>query len=137
MSAGTWSTQTLATYTLSGNTNSFTMKSSKGDCGVSSGTFSCGSGVSSSSFSAVIINYYTVREGSFTYSPISTGQLRGKCSAGVSRIDLVFERRHSEWHGPGDCIYRKQSLPEVHFGYKRFMISSDNGATWACFQLFE
>ncbi|KAF7305288.1 RNase Gf29 [Mycena chlorophos] len=54
LSAGTWSTQTLATMTLSGNSNGFTMTSSKGDCGVSSsGEFSCGSGVSSTTFTAV------------------------------------------------------------------------------------
>jgi len=53
LSAGTWSTQTLATYTLSGTVDSFTMTSSKGSCGVSSGQFTCGSGVSSTTFSAV------------------------------------------------------------------------------------
>jgi len=52
LSLGTWSTQTLATYTLSGTSSSFTLTSSKGSCGVSSGAFSCGSGVSTS-FSAV------------------------------------------------------------------------------------
>ncbi|KAF7337842.1 RNase Gf29 [Mycena venus] len=53
LSLGTWSTQTLATYTISGTMDSFTMTSSKGNCGVSSGTFACGSGVSLTSFSAV------------------------------------------------------------------------------------
>ncbi|EIN13900.1 ribonuclease T2 [Punctularia strigosozonata HHB-11173 SS5] len=53
LSGGTWSTQTLATYTISGSADSFTMKTSKGSCGVSSGALKCGSGVSSSSFSAV------------------------------------------------------------------------------------
>ncbi|EJF67147.1 ribonuclease T2 [Dichomitus squalens LYAD-421 SS1] len=53
ISAGTWSTQTLATYTFSGTTSSFTLSSSKGSCGVSSGKFSCGSDVSASTFSAV------------------------------------------------------------------------------------
>ncbi|KAF8910107.1 ribonuclease [Gymnopilus junonius] len=53
LSLGTWSTQTLATYTLSGSTSSFTMTSSKGNCGVSGGEFSCGSGVSQTTFSAV------------------------------------------------------------------------------------
>ncbi|KJA28519.1 hypothetical protein HYPSUDRAFT_128901 [Hypholoma sublateritium FD-334 SS-4] len=53
LSAGTWSTQTLATYTISGTTSSFTMTSSKGNCGVSGTTFSCGSGVSLTTFSAV------------------------------------------------------------------------------------
>ncbi|KAG6889986.1 hypothetical protein C0995_012946 [Termitomyces sp. Mi166 len=54
LTLGTWSTQTLATMTLSGTTSSFTMKSSKGPCGVSGGVFACGSGVTASSFSAAI-----------------------------------------------------------------------------------
>ncbi|KAF9055930.1 ribonuclease T2 [Panaeolus papilionaceus] len=53
LSLGTWSTQTLATYTFSGTASSFTMTSSKGNCGVSGGTFACGSGVSLTTFSAV------------------------------------------------------------------------------------
>ncbi|KAJ7878993.1 ribonuclease, partial [Mycena olivaceomarginata] len=53
LSAGTWSTQTLATYTITGTATSFTMTSSKGNCGVSGGTFTCGSGVTLTSFSAV------------------------------------------------------------------------------------
>ncbi|KAF9469820.1 ribonuclease T2 [Collybia nuda] len=53
LSLGTWSTQTLATYTISGGSSSFTMTSSKGNCGVTSGLLSCGSGVSLTSFSAV------------------------------------------------------------------------------------
>ena len=55
LSLGTWSTQTLATFTLSGSASSFTTTSSKGDCGVSGGKFSCGSGVSLTRFSAVRI----------------------------------------------------------------------------------
>ncbi|KII93610.1 hypothetical protein PLICRDRAFT_398873 [Plicaturopsis crispa FD-325 SS-3] len=53
LTAGTWSTQTLATYTFSGSASSFTLKTSKGSCGVSGGKFACGSGVSATSFSAV------------------------------------------------------------------------------------
>ncbi|PPR01915.1 hypothetical protein CVT24_001254 [Panaeolus cyanescens] len=53
LSLGTWSTQTLATYTFSGSASSFTMTSSKGNCGVSGGTLTCGSGVSLTTFSAV------------------------------------------------------------------------------------
>ncbi|KAJ7109894.1 ribonuclease T2 [Mycena epipterygia] len=53
LSLGTWSTQTLATYTLSGTAQSFTLTSSKGACGVSAGVFACGSSVASSTFSAV------------------------------------------------------------------------------------
>ncbi|KIM47510.1 hypothetical protein M413DRAFT_22164 [Hebeloma cylindrosporum] len=53
LSTGTWSTQTLATFRLSGTASSFTMTSSRGNCGVSAGSFSCGSGVSLTTFSAV------------------------------------------------------------------------------------
>ncbi|KAF5368614.1 hypothetical protein D9758_002208 [Tetrapyrgos nigripes] len=53
LSLGTWSTQTLATYTLSGTESSLTLTSSKGKCGVSSGKFACGSGVTSTTFEAV------------------------------------------------------------------------------------
>ncbi|KAJ7161258.1 ribonuclease [Mycena crocata] len=52
LSLGTWSTQTLATYTLTGTPSSFTLTSSKGSCGVSGGVFACGSGLSST-FSTV------------------------------------------------------------------------------------
>ncbi|KAJ7286495.1 ribonuclease T2 [Mycena rebaudengoi] len=45
LSLGTWSTQTLATFTLTGTLTR--------NCGVSGGTFACGSGVSLTSFSAV------------------------------------------------------------------------------------
>ncbi|KIK63506.1 hypothetical protein GYMLUDRAFT_41181 [Collybiopsis luxurians FD-317 M1] len=53
LTAGTWSTQTLATMTLAGTTSSFTMTSSKGSCGVSGGELTCGSGVTATKFSAV------------------------------------------------------------------------------------
>jgi ribonuclease T2 len=60
LSLGTWSTQTLATYTLTGTMSSFTMTSSKGNCGVSGGKFACGSGVALTSFSAVSLNLHGV-----------------------------------------------------------------------------
>lgn len=53
LSAGTWSTQTLATITYSGSASSLKLSSSKGSCGVSGGAFSCGSGVTASTFTAV------------------------------------------------------------------------------------
>ncbi|KAJ7897195.1 ribonuclease T2 [Mycena olivaceomarginata] len=52
LSLGTWSTQTLASYTLSGSASSLKLSSSKGTCGVSGGVFGCGNG-DSSTFSAV------------------------------------------------------------------------------------
>ncbi|KAJ8523291.1 hypothetical protein ONZ45_g219 [Pleurotus djamor] len=53
LSAATWSTQPLATFTLKGSSESFTMSSSKGDCGVINGALRCGSNVESTTFSAV------------------------------------------------------------------------------------
>ncbi|KAJ7633151.1 RNase Gf29 [Roridomyces roridus] len=53
LTAGTWSTQTLATMHISGSASGFTFTSSKGNCGVSGGEFTCGSGVSLSTFTAV------------------------------------------------------------------------------------
>ncbi|KZT54778.1 ribonuclease Le37 [Calocera cornea HHB12733] len=53
LSLATWSTQTCATFTYSGSASGFTMTSSKGECGVLSGALTCGSGVSSSTFTAV------------------------------------------------------------------------------------
>ncbi|KAJ6520138.1 ribonuclease T2 [Mycena sanguinolenta] len=52
LSLGTWSTQTLATYTLSGSATAMKLSSSKGTCGVGDGVFGCGNG-DSTTFSAV------------------------------------------------------------------------------------
>ncbi|KAF5875591.1 putative ribonuclease t2 protein [Botrytis fragariae] len=47
ISAGTWYTSgTCATYTATASGTGFTLKSSKGTCGISGSTFSCGAGVS-------------------------------------------------------------------------------------------
>jgi ribonuclease T2 len=53
LTAGTWSTQTLASMALAGSASGFTMTSSKGACGVSGGALACGSGVSAGTFTAV------------------------------------------------------------------------------------
>ncbi|KAI1275139.1 ribonuclease-like protein T2 [Xylaria sp. FL0933] len=53
ISAGTWyTTGTCATYTATASGSGFTLKSSKGNCGVVSGAFTCGSGVSATVFTA-------------------------------------------------------------------------------------
>jgi ribonuclease T2 len=54
ISGGTWyTTGTCAGFTATSSGNGFTLKSSKGDCAVSDGKLTCGSGVSSaSSFSS-------------------------------------------------------------------------------------
>ncbi|KAJ7137934.1 ribonuclease T2-like protein [Mycena epipterygia] len=82
LSLGTWSTQTLATYTLTGTTNSFTMTSSKGNCGVSAGTFACGSGVSLTTFSAVT---------SGTTLLLASGGSTAWTSDGVPSGTIVFD----------------------------------------------
>ena len=51
ISAGTWyTTGTCATYTATTSGSGFTLKSSKGNCGIVSGAFSCASGVSATVF---------------------------------------------------------------------------------------
>ncbi|KAH8599738.1 ribonuclease T2-like protein [Bisporella sp. PMI_857] len=53
ISAGTWySTGTCATYTATASGSGFTLKSSKGNCAISSGTFSCASGLTATVFTA-------------------------------------------------------------------------------------
>ncbi|ORY67828.1 ribonuclease T2 [Pseudomassariella vexata] len=53
ISAGTWySTGTCATYTAAASGAGFTLKSSKGTCGVVSGAITCGSGVTATVFTA-------------------------------------------------------------------------------------
>ncbi|QRW12786.1 ribonuclease T2 family [Ceratobasidium sp. AG-Ba] len=47
LTAGTWSVQTCATYTITTVSGGFTLTTSKGPCQVSGGTFSCGSSVPS------------------------------------------------------------------------------------------
>ena len=47
--------QPLPRFMLSGSSSSFTLKSQKGNCGVSNGMFSCGSSVSASTFYVVRI----------------------------------------------------------------------------------
>ncbi|KAH8898934.1 ribonuclease T2 [Thozetella sp. PMI_491] len=53
ISAGTWyTTGTCATYTATASGSGFTLTSSKGNCGIVSGAFSCGSGVTATVFTA-------------------------------------------------------------------------------------
>ncbi|KAF2972757.1 hypothetical protein GQX73_g782 [Xylaria multiplex] len=54
ITAGTWyTTGTCATYTATASGSGFTLASSKGNCGVVSGAFTCASGVSATVFTAV------------------------------------------------------------------------------------
>ncbi|KAI0144587.1 ribonuclease T2 [Xylariaceae sp. FL1272] len=63
--AGTWYTSgTCATYTATASDSGFTLKSSKGTCGISDDTFTCGSGVSATVF--------TASDGSLAYDGATT-----------------------------------------------------------------
>ncbi|KAI1267348.1 ribonuclease-like protein T2 [Xylariaceae sp. FL1019] len=54
ITAGTWyTTGTCATFTATTSGSGFTLKTSKGTCGVSSGTLTCGSGVTATVFTTV------------------------------------------------------------------------------------
>ncbi|KAI0413453.1 ribonuclease T2-like protein [Xylaria grammica] len=54
ITAGTWyTTGTCATYTATASGSGFTLASSKGNCGIVSGAFTCASGVSATVFNAV------------------------------------------------------------------------------------
>ncbi|KAG9248957.1 ribonuclease-like protein T2 [Calycina marina] len=65
ISAGTWySTGTCATYTATTSGSGFTLTSSKGQCGISSGTFVCASGTAATVFTAV--------DGKLAYSEATT-----------------------------------------------------------------
>ncbi|RPB00769.1 ribonuclease T2 [Choiromyces venosus 120613-1] len=53
ISAGTWyTTGTCAKFTATPSSSGFTLTSSKGNCGIASGAFSCGSGVTATVFMA-------------------------------------------------------------------------------------
>lgn len=96
ISAGTWyTTGTCATFTASASGDGFTLKSSKGSCGVQSGVFTCGSGVSSTVFTddSGSLAY----EGSDAFSTDSTpsGSTQAKVYVGSSHASKFT----IEWQG--------------------------------------
>lgn len=106
LSAGTWSTQTLATYTISGTTSSFTMTSSKGNCGVSGTTFSCGSGVTATTFSAVRRSAFTAFKLRYiinTWFVCRVGGIWKQPPPRLWRIDSIQQRWNSQWF---HCLHR-------------------------------
>ncbi|GJJ13804.1 hypothetical protein Clacol_008061 [Clathrus columnatus] len=98
LTSGTWSVQTPATFTATTSGSGFTLKTSKGNCGVSGGQFECGSGVSSSVFGATTSgeNLLLTFQGSseFTASsvPSGTAQIAIFTGSGKSEdFNLVFD----------------------------------------------
>lgn len=60
LTAGTWSVQTPATFTITPSGSGFTLTTSKGPCSVVSGQFKCGSGITAAIFGSVGSPYYYV-----------------------------------------------------------------------------
>lgn len=73
--AGTWyTTGTCAGYTATASGSGFTLKSSKGDCGIVNSIFTCAAGVAASTFtvcyhptSPIDMQLYAVHNSSFKY----------------------------------------------------------------------
>ncbi|KAH8914203.1 ribonuclease T2 [Atractiella rhizophila] len=84
LSAGTWSVQTCATFTATASGDGFTLKSSKGQCGVSSGTFGCGSGVSGTVFTFGGANLQYDGSADFSADSIPSGSTQVEISTGTS-----------------------------------------------------
>ncbi|KAI1435856.1 ribonuclease-like protein T2 [Xylaria sp. CBS 124048] len=75
ISAGKWFTSgTCATYTATPSGSGFTLKSSKGTCGITGDTFSCGSGISATIFNADGNNLALDGSSTFFAASAPTGQ---------------------------------------------------------------
>lgn len=85
ISAGTWYTSgTCATFTASASGSGFTLKSSKGSCGVSSGVFTCGSGVSSTVFTSSGSTLLYSGSSAFSTDSTPSGSTQAKVYSGSS-----------------------------------------------------
>ncbi|KAI1312017.1 ribonuclease T2-like protein [Xylaria venustula] len=92
ISAGTWyTTGTCATYTATASGSGFTLKSSKGTCGIVSGTFSCGSGVSATVFSAVSGKLAYNGGTTFYASVVPTGSTQATVYTSSKSYTVSFE----------------------------------------------
>ncbi|KAI0798902.1 ribonuclease-like protein T2 [Xylaria sp. FL0064] len=92
ISAGTWyTTGTCATYTATASGSGFTLKSSKGNCGVVSGAFTCGSGVSATVFSAS--SEKLAYNGAFTFyaSVVPTGSTQATIYTSSKSYSVSFQ----------------------------------------------
>ncbi|KFZ02838.1 hypothetical protein V502_11467 [Pseudogymnoascus sp. VKM F-4520 (FW-2644)] len=90
--AGTWyTTGTCAGYTATASGSGFTLKSSKGDCGIVNSIFTCAAGVAASTFteSAGLLAY----EGSsnFYTTAVPSGSVQGKVSTTEQAVVVTFK----------------------------------------------
>ncbi|KAI1881149.1 hypothetical protein JX265_001389 [Neoarthrinium moseri] len=85
ISAGTWYTSgTCATYTATASGSGFTLKSSKGNCGLSGGVFTCGSGVTSTVFTASGSSLMASGSTAFSADSTASGSTQVKVYSGSS-----------------------------------------------------
>ncbi|KAI1422029.1 ribonuclease T2-like protein [Xylaria sp. FL1777] len=92
ISAGTWyTTGTCATYTATASGSGFTLKSSKGTCGVVSGAFTCGSGVSATVFNAVSGKLAYNGASTFYASVVPTGTTQATVYTSSKTYSVSFQ----------------------------------------------
>lgn len=85
ISAGTWYTSgTCATFTAAASGSGFTLHSSKGNCGIVSGALSCGSGVSSTVFTADGTSLQASGSSTFSADSVASGSTQVKVYSGSS-----------------------------------------------------
>ncbi|KAJ4392269.1 Ribonuclease T2 precursor (RNase T2) [Gnomoniopsis smithogilvyi] len=91
ISAGTWyTTGTCATFTATASGSGFTLKTSKGSCGVVSGAISCASGVTASVFTTV--NGLLAYNGATTFytSVVPTGSTQATVYTASKSYSVTF-----------------------------------------------
>ncbi|KIN04861.1 hypothetical protein OIDMADRAFT_192336 [Oidiodendron maius Zn] len=92
ISAGTWYTSgTCATYTATPSGSGFTLKSSKGSCGISNFAFTCGSGVSGTVFSASNGELAYDGNTNFYASAVPSGQTQETVSTQAESVTVTFQ----------------------------------------------
>ncbi|KAI1747980.1 ribonuclease T2-like protein [Xylaria castorea] len=92
IAAGTWyTTGTCATYTATPSGSGFTLTSSKGNCGVVSGAFTCASGVSATVFSAVSGKLAYNGASTFYSSVVPTGSTQATVSTSSNSYSVTFQ----------------------------------------------
>ncbi|KAI0470322.1 ribonuclease T2-like protein [Xylaria cf. heliscus] len=92
IAAGTWyTTGTCATYTATPSGSGFTLTSSKGNCGVVSGAFTCASGVSATVFNSVSGKLAYNGASTFYASVVPTGSTQATIYTSSKSYSVTFQ----------------------------------------------
>ncbi|KAI0436166.1 ribonuclease T2-like protein [Xylaria telfairii] len=92
IAAGTWyTTGTCATYTATASGSGFTLTSSKGNCGVVSGVFTCASGVTATVFNAVSGKLAYNGASTFYASVVPTGSTQATVYTSSKTYSVTFQ----------------------------------------------